>query len=177
MQYISIDQPSLQTSPLPPMSIFYRLVWDKPITLQLSRTLWTKRDIFYLSEYISKGLVWSIHVCVYIQTILSIFLRDKSVVSFICINPERGNFEDFPRIKHVFTFLVLLTYITHHCIKRNRVHTISINLSLKPIVWQVSTHKKQHDDPLLPARPPPKLEGGASSQVGPRGQERGARGG
>ena len=60
--------------------------------------------------------------------------KDKSVVSFICINPERGNFEDFPRIKHVFTFHVLITYITHHCIKRNQVHTISINLSLKPIV-------------------------------------------
>ena len=53
--------------------------------------------------------------------------KDKSVVSFICINPERGNFEDFPRIKHVFTFLDLITCITHHCIKRIESSTHYLN--------------------------------------------------
>ena len=76
----------------------------------------------------------------------SIFLRAKinALWVLICINPERefwgfspclpGTVHISPRIKSVFTFLVLTSYNTRHCIKRNRAHTISIDLSLKPIV-------------------------------------------
>ena len=62
----------------------------------------------------------------------------KALWVLICINLERkfwgfsfclpGTIHIFPRFKPVFTFPVLTSYNTHHCIKRNRAHTISIDL-------------------------------------------------